>query len=75
MIIDWPFDFVHIKGSSTEEIEEHTLKWAVNMSARVECLRDFVGLENSTLLRIVARAAELVQSQTPGGMKPKAERV
>ena len=64
LILDWPFDFIHIQGSSTEEIEENKFKWAVNMTARVERLRDFVWLENANLLRIVARAAELVQGQT-----------
>ena len=25
LILDWPFDFIHIQGSSTEEIEETSL--------------------------------------------------
>ena len=45
------------------------------MSARVERLRDFVGLENSNLLRIVSRAADLVQSETVSQRKPSAEKV
>ena len=61
LILDWPLDFIHIKGTSPEKIEEEKFKWAVTMSARHELLQDFVGLENSNLLRIVARAAELVQ--------------
>ena len=63
LILDWPFDFIHIQGSSTEEIEENKFKWAVNMTARVGRLRDFVGLANATLLRIVARAADFVRGQ------------
>ena len=45
------------------------------MTARVERLRDFVGLENANLLRIVARAAELVGDQTAAGRKPSPEKV
>ena len=75
LILDWPFDFIHIQGSSTEEVEENKFKWAVNMTARVERLRDFVGLENANLLRIVSRAADLVQAQTAAGRKPSPEKV
>ena len=46
------------------------------MTARVERLRDFVGLENSNLLRIVARAMDFVcQAQAPVGRKPPQEKV
>ena len=75
LILDWPFDFIGIEGDTTEEIEENKFKWAVNMSARVERLRDFVGLENANLLRIVARAADIVQAATAGGRKPTPEKV
>jgi hypothetical protein len=75
LILDWPFDFILIQGSSTEEIEENKFKWAVNMTARVERLRDFVGLDNVNLLRIVARAADLVCDQTAAGKKPSPEKV
>ena len=51
LILDWPFDFIAIQGSTPEEIEENKFKWAVNMTARVERLRDFVGLEHANLLR------------------------
>ena len=63
LILDWPFGFIHIAGGSTEEIEVNKFKWGVNMSARAERLRDFVGLSNANFLRIVARAADLVQRQ------------
>ena len=75
LILDWPFDFIRIQGSSTEEVEENKFKWAVNMTARVERLRDFVGLENANLLRVVSRAADLVQAQTAAGRKPSPEKV
>ena len=75
LILDWPFDYVHIQGNSTEDIEENKFKWTVNMTARVERLRDYVGLENSNLLRIVARAAELLQGRGERGGKPSPERV
>ena len=73
LILDWPFDFIHIQGSSPEEIDENAFKWAINMTARVERLRDFVGLANANLLRIVARAAELLQNQVFA--KPSPEKV
>ena len=75
LILDWPFDFILIQGSSTEEIEENKFKWSVNMTARVERLRDFIGLENSNLLRIVSRAADLTQAQTVAGRKPSPDQV
>ena len=75
LILDWPFDFVHIKGSTAEEIEENKFKWAVNLSARHERLRDFTGLENSNLLRIVAKAADIVKSHATGGAQPSPEKV
>ena len=60
LILEWPMDFVFISGSTPEEIEENKFKWSVNMSAKVERLRDFVGLENNNMLRIVAAAAGFV---------------
>ena len=75
LILDWPFDFILIEGSSNEEIEGNKFKWSVNMSARVERLRDFVGLEHLNLLRIVSRAADLVQAQTASQRKPSPENV
>ena len=60
LILEWPMDFVFISGSTPEEIEENKFKWSVNMSAKVERLRDFVGLESNNMLRIVAAAAGFV---------------
>jgi hypothetical protein len=75
LILDWPFDFIGIQGSSTDEIEVNKFKWAVNMTARVERLRDFVGLDNANLLRIVARAADIMMGHTAAGKKPSPEMV
>ena len=63
LILDWPMDFVLIDGSTPEEVDENKFKWAVNMSAKVERLRDFAGLENSNLMRIVAAAADIVKGK------------
>ena len=75
MILDWPFDFVLIKGNTPEEVEEGKFKFACHMSARVERLRDFVGLENANLMRIVAQAATVVEGKSTGGKKATAEKV
>jgi hypothetical protein len=75
LILDWPFDFIHIGGDSPEEIEENKFKWAVNMTARVERLRDFIGLQNTNLLRIVARAADFVRDRTAARGKASPEKV
>jgi len=73
-ILDGPMDFVRIEGSTAAERDENKFKWAVHMSAKVERLRNFVGLENANLLRIVATAAECVKSTVVNGKKT-AERV
>ena len=75
LILDWPFGFIHIPGGLTEEIEANKSKWGVNMSARAERLRDFVRLSNANFLRIVARAADLVQRQAVGGKKASPDMV
>ena len=75
LILDWPMDFVLIQGSTPEEVEEKKFKFAVNMSAAVERLQDFVGLENQNLMRIVAAAAEFSSSKLITGKKAKADLV
>eukprot|EP00959_Pyramimonas_sp_CCMP1952_P266117 5563839-Pyramimonas_sp.AAC.1 len=50
-------------------------KWAVNTSARAERLRDFFGLENSNLLRIAAKAADISRAHATGGGQPAPEKV
>ena len=63
LILDWPVDFVFIEGSTPEELDENMFKWSVNMCAKVERLRDFVGLETNTMMRIVAAAADIMRSK------------
>ena len=75
LILDWPFDFVHIAGNTTEEIDENKFKWGVNAAARHERLREFCGLQNSNMLRIVAKATEIVRGLSQAGAKPTAKRV
>ena len=75
LIVDWPMDFVLIQGGTPEELEENKFKFAVNQSAAVERLRDFLGLENQNLMRMVATAAEFVSSTLVSGKKAKSELV
>ena len=75
LILDWPMGFVFIGGSTPEEIDENMFKWSVNMSARVERLRDFVGLESNNMMRIVAAAAEIIRSKFVSAKKVNAELV
>ncbi len=56
-------DFVHIHGSTLEEQNENMFKWSVNMCAKVERLRDFVGLEANNMMRIVASAADIIKTR------------
>ena len=72
LILDWPMDFILVEGSSADELEENIFLWAVNASAKVERLREFVGLGNSNLMRIVARAADIVENKMVSGKKAKA---
>ena len=39
-------------------------KFSVSMCAKVERLRDFVGLETSNMMRIVTTAADIIKNQT-----------
>ena len=63
LILDWPMDFVFIHGSTPAEVDENMFIWSVNMSAKVERLRDFVGLETNNMMRIVAAAADILRSK------------
>ena len=56
-------DFVLIQGSTPEELEENRLLWGVNLSAKVERLRDFIGLESTNLMRMVAQAADFMKAK------------
>ena len=75
LILDWPMDFVRIQGHTPEEQEENKFKWSVNFAAKTERLRDFVGLETSNLMRIVAQATAFVKAKLQGNKKANAEMV
>ena len=72
LILDWPMDFMLVEGSSPEQIDERKFLWGVNQCARVERLRDFIGLESSNLMRIVSQAAEFTKSKLTGVKKANA---
>ena len=48
LMLDWPSDVVLIDGASPEEIDKNMFKFTVNLGAKVERLRDFVGPENAS---------------------------
>ena len=66
-------DFVLIEGGTPEDIEQNKFLWGVNLSAKVERLRDFIGLESSNLMRIVAQAAEFTKSKLKSVKKANAQ--
>ena len=67
LILDWPMDFVLILGDTPDEVTENVFKWSVNLSAKVERLRDFVGLEANNMMRIVSAAADILKSKYVSG--------
>ncbi len=73
LILDWPMDFVLIPGSSPDEQQENIFKWTVNMSVKADRLRDFIGLENVNLMRIVTVAADIVKAKLVSGRKGNAK--
>ena len=73
LILDWPMDFVLIEGSTPEEVEQNKFVWGLNMSAKIERLRDMVGLESTNLMRVVAKAAEFTLSKLTGVKKANAQ--
>ena len=72
LILDWPMDFVLISAGSPEELDEAKFKWSVNMGAKIERLREFVGIDNMNLTRIVAKAKDIMSAKLPGGKKASA---
>ena len=66
-------DFILIKGDSAEEIEEKAFTYAVNMSTKAERLRNFIGLENTNLLRLVMKAADIVKANDGTMKRPTAQ--
>ena len=73
LMLDWPMEFVLIQGDSAEEVKENMFKFGVNMSAKVERLREFVGLENMSLMRIVAHATDIVTAKLVHSKEANAE--
>ena len=69
LMLDWPMDFVLIEGDTLQDIQENEFKYAVNLSAS----REFVGLENMNLMRIVAHASEIVKVNFGQNKKANAE--
>ena len=53
-------------------MHENMFKRSVNMCARVERLRDFVGLETSSMMRIVATAADIIKAKRVSGRQMNA---
>ena len=74
LILDWPFDFIWIKGGSPEEQEENMVKYTANMAARIERLREFVGLESQSVMRIVAEAQKIAAAKSVGKKSPARRR-
>ena len=66
-------DFVLTQGSTLEETEEKHNLWGVKLSAKVERLHDFIGLESSNLMRIVAQAADFMKGRLSSAKKNNAE--
>ena len=62
-----------IIGTTPDEIHENMFTWSVNMCAKVERLRDFVGLETNNMMRIVSTAADMIkQNKRLSGKKMNA---
>ena len=64
--------FVFISGRTPEEVEENFFKYAVNMSAKIERLRQFVGLDTNNMMRIVATAADVTVKKCDRAKKANA---
>ena len=75
LILEWPLDFVWINGDTPEAVTENMFIWSVNFAAKAERLRNFVGLENTNLMRIVATAFDFVNTKLAGNNKPGAAAV
>ena len=67
--------FVWVSGDTPEEVSENEFIWAVNLSAKAERLRQFVGLENTNHTRIVAKATDIVKMKLGGNKKADAASV
>ena len=69
LIVDWPMDFIFIEASSPEELDEKKFTWQVNYCAKIERLREYVGLDSQNLMRIIVYAREIVTQKQAGGKK------
>ena len=63
LICDLPMEFLVIQGCTPEEMAENKCLWGVSLSAKVERLRDFIGLESTNLMRMLAQAAEFMKAK------------
>ena len=62
LMLDWPMDFILISGDTPEKINENKFKFAVNLSAQAETLREYVGLAQENLLLIIREAQQFVNT-------------
>ena len=68
-------DFVRIDGNTPEQLDETCFLYNVNASAKIERLREFVGLDNANSMRVVGQAAEFVTAASSSGKKADAKAV
>ena len=69
LILDWPMDFVLIAAKSPEELEEKKFVWNVNLGAKIERLREYIGLDSLNLMRVIAHARDITSAQQSGGRR------
>ena len=60
---------IRITGDTPEDVAENKFLYAVGLSAKTERLRQFVGLENTNLMRIMAKATDMVKAKLSGNKK------
>ena len=68
-------DFVRIDGNTPEQLDENCFLYNVNASAKIERLREFVGLDNANFMRVAGQAAEFVTAASSSGKKADAKAV
>ena len=69
LILDWPMDFVLIAAKSPEELEEKKFVWNVNLGAKIERLREYIGLDSLNLMRVIAQARDITSAKQSGGRR------
>ena len=55
-----------IEGDAIETIEENRFAFSMNLSARVERQRDFMGVEGTNMMRMVVQAATVCKAKLGG---------